>query len=188
MHKRQRGTLDSDIPAAELDLEIAEPPKKKRGRPPGSRNKPALARDVVPPTEDARVKADYGSDPSTIISRQLTMLDWAQQVMRNSLLRAYERKTVELHEKDVVKLEKMSNAIVRAVDALRKSSDLAEELSSRMSPEQLLEAAIGKLEAQDAPTVRYAIRRLKAHLERVAPAAKSGEGVHTAASAIAELE
>jgi len=135
--------------------------------------------------------ADYKySDPDTIVARQLSMLDWAQQAMRNEMQRAMQSKGVSVQLADIVRLEKLSNAIVKAIEALKRSSDLADELSARMTPEQLLEAALKKIEGQDIATVNYAIKRLRAHRERIAPIDgfdKIALGERSAAQTIAEL-
>ena len=110
-------------------------------------------------------------DPDSIVSRQLTLLDWAQQAMRNEMQRRMQGKGVSIELADIQKLEKLSNAIVRAIEALKKSSDLSEELANRLTPEQLLEAALKKIEGQDLATVTYAIKRLRAHRERLQPTA-----------------
>lgn len=152
---------------------------RKPGRPPGSRNK------------TGRAKTDYNhSDPDTICSRQLSMLEAAQKAMKRDLdrLESGEEKWVDV--KTILALEKLSNAVVRAIDALKKSADLADELASRLTPEQLLEAAIKKLEAQDLPTIKYAIKRLRAKREQLAPSAeavKPADPEDTAAAAIAGL-
>jgi hypothetical protein len=145
-------------------------PKRKRGRPPGSRNKPQTTNPVrlTPPSADPGADYRY-ADPETIIARQLSMLDWAQQACRNEMQRAMQGKGLHIDVRDIEKLEKLSNAIVRAVDALKKSADLADELSKRLTPEQLLEAALKKVEGQDAATIRYAIKRLRAYLEKLGP-------------------
>ncbi len=145
-------------------------PKRKRGRPVGSKNKKDA---LLPPSRMAAASPGVGedfrhSDISTIIARQFSMLDLAQQAVRNWMLAgAASADGLHVGEGDLAKLEKLSNAIVRAVDGLKKSSDVADEMSKRMSPEQLLEAACQKLEAQDLPTLRYFIKRLKAYSERL---------------------
>ena len=167
----------------------AEAPKK-RGRPPGARNIPTTMPILTPPAD--RVKGDYKhADPETIISRQLSMLDWAQQALRNEMMSGFQAKGTHIDTKDIERLEKLSNAIVRAVDALKKSSDLSEELAKRLTAEQLLEAAIAKVEAQDIKTLKYAIKRLRAYLETLGPVRfqdRQEIGEVTATGAIAALE
>lgn len=170
-------------------------PQKRRGRPPGVRNRkkdengnsiPPLAPPSTRPLEDLR-----HADPDTIVARQLTMLDWAQQAMRNEMKRAMQAKGNWICSEDISKLDRLSQGILKTIDALKRSSDLASEMAARLSPEQLLEAAIKKLEAQDIATLNYAIKRLRAHRERIAPVdgfAKLQMGEpSTAAGAIAEL-
>lgn len=177
-------------------MDFRDPDKPRRGRPPGVRNKKkdvhgeAVPR-LVPPS--SQPLEDYRHvDPDTIVSRQLTMLDWAQQAMRNEMKRAMQAKGQWIGGDDIAKLEKLSQAIVRSIDALRKSDDLAKEMASRMSPEQLLEAALAKIEGQDLATLNYAIKRLRAHRERLAPVGgfdkiQMGEAPPNAAAAIASL-
>ncbi len=147
--------------------------KPRRGRPPGSRNRPKDEHgESVPPLRPPATVPleDYGhSDPDTIVARQLTMLDWAQGALRNEMKRAMQGKGQWIQYEDIAKLEKLSMAIVRAIDALGRANELATEMASRMSAEQLLEAALKKIEAQDIATLNYAIKRLRAHRERLAP-------------------
>lgn len=132
------------------------------------------------------------ADPAAIVSRQLTLLDWAQQAMRNEMQRAMGQKGSWIGREDVDKLEKLSNGIVRAITALQKMADLTDELARRMTPEQLLEAALRKVEGQDLATIRYAIKRLRAYHNEVgikggAATAQQG-GPMTAAESIAGLD
>ncbi len=174
--------------------------KPRRGRPPGVRNRPKDEHgDSIPPVRlrppSSVPLEDYDhADPDTIVSRQLTMLDWAQQAMRNEMKRAFQAKGTHIGIEDITKLEKLSQAIVRSIQALKASDDLAKEMAARMSPEQLLDAALKKIEGQDIATLNYAIKRLRAHRERVAPIAgmdkiQMGEpaAVATASDAIADL-
>jgi hypothetical protein len=152
----------------EVSLEADTQPKR-RGRPKGSRNAPALFKPILTPPAD-EVKGDYKhADIDTIIARQLSMVDWAQQATRNEMMRAYQAKGLSVQVADIERLTALSTAIMRSVDALKKSSDLASELASRMTPEQLLEAALAKIEGQDIKTLRYAIRRLRAYVDRLGP-------------------
>jgi hypothetical protein len=161
---------------------------KKRGRPPGVRNKPRAA---VPPSTTPLADYHY-PDPNAMVARQLSLLDWAQQAMRNEIERGMQGRGISIQDVDVARLEKLSNALVRAIQALRQVSDLADELSKRLTPEQLLEAALKKVEGQDAATLRYAIKRLRAYLEKIAPVSQAhrmqlGEPL-TASAAIAALD
>jgi hypothetical protein len=145
----------------------ATPPARRRGRPKGSRNKPALRREVPPgqkPLDDYR-----HVDPDALISRQLTLIDWAQQALRNEMQRAMQGEGKWIQPGDIGKLSELSNALVRSLDALKKHNDLAEELQKRLTGQQLLEAALKKVEGQDLPTIRYAIKRLRAYVEKLAP-------------------
>lgn len=169
--------------------------KRKAGRPKGSRNiKPTMVPiEIGRNAITHRPNDDYRhADPGAIISRQITMLDWAQQSVRNTMKVIHEDKHAELHVRDIEKLEKMSNGILRIIEALRKYSDLAEELSKRMSAEQLFEAAIKKIEGQDIATINSVIRRLRLYRATIAPE-HNGDKVQmmdaqNATDAIAALE
>lgn len=160
--------------------------KKKRGRPPGSRNKGRL----VPRSDEPL--ADYRhADPDAIINRQFQLLDWAQQALRNEIKSAFGEHGKSISSSDIGKLSDLSNAIVRACDALKKHNDLADELEKRLSGGKLLEAALRKIEGQDLATVRYAIKRLRAYLETMTPDTREHDRGTTstiASSAIASLD
>lgn len=151
---------------------VDDSPRRKRGRPPGAKNKPkpeisAPMPRLVPPSSTPF--DDYRhADPGAIISRQISLLDWAQQALRNEMMgaRAAERMVDNRH---VERLEKLSNGILRAIDALKKYDGLAEELMKRMSPEQLLDAAVRKIEGQDLATLNAVIRRLRLYRSKLAP-------------------
>lgn len=159
---------------------------KKRGRPPGSRNKGRL----VPRSDEPL--ADYRhADLDAIIDRQFTLLDWAQQALRNEMSRGFGEKGEHISSADVGKLSDLSNALVRACDALKKHNDIADELEKRLSGGKLLEAALRKIEGQDLATVRYAIKRLRAYLETMTPDKREhdrGPAPTVASSAIASLD
>lgn len=151
-----------------------EPIVKRRGRPPGSKNKtPAMPKHeelVEPKIEHKGAQADYRhADPATIVSRQFKLLDWAQQAARNEMQRAFQESGKMIANVDVKKLCDLSSAIVNAINALKKVSDVAEELQSRMTPEQLLEAALKKVEGQDLATIDYAIKRLRIYRHKIQP-------------------
>lgn len=167
-------------------------PHRYRGRPVGSKNKtkPKLFTRVS--TETAtnvpRALADYQhADPHSLIERALCLVDWQLTAMRDEMLSATgspdaSRRTLEL-----------SNSLVRCIESLKKYNDVADELQKVMSPEQLLEAALKKIEGQDLATLKYAIKRLRAHQERLGPivAAIKPAAVNaddSATAAIASLE
>lgn len=123
-------------------------------------------------------------DPDSMCSRQLSMIAVAQTRLRKEMDAGLRADSISLS--DIQMLEKLSNSLVRAIEALKKSSDLAGELASRLTPEQLLEAALAKIEGQDVPTLRYAVKRLRAHMERMAPSPTTS-AVTSATDAIAAL-
>jgi hypothetical protein len=171
------------------------PEKPRRGRPPGSRNRLPTAFTgtpiLTPPANEPG--ADYKhADIETIISRQLSMIDWAQQALRNEMMSAHQAKGISIQAADLNRIETLSNAIVRTVNGLKASSDLAQEIAKRLSPSQLLEAALAKIEAQDRATLKAAIRRLRAYLEKLGPVGfqdkQSLKELTTSGGAIASLE
>lgn len=169
----------------------AEP--KRRGRPPGSPNRPKV--EVAPrelPPSSPPGEDFFHPDVDSMVSRQLALINWAQQALRNEMKRGMQASGERVLLDDVKKLVELSNALARTVESLKRTSDLAEEMASRMSPAQLLEAAIKKVEGQDLATIRSAIRRLRAHLASLAPvtsqeALAMGE-TKNAVGAIAALE
>lgn len=176
-------------------MESDEP--KRRGRPPGSRNKPKEPEQRLAPPSST-VKADYRHvDLSAMVERQAALIDWAQQAVRNEMNRAMGNKGTFIDERDVKKLSELSNALVRCLEAIKKADDLEELIKNRLSGEQLLELALRKIEGQDIATLNYAIKRLRAHRERIAPVdglakmqmgeRKDEPAEQTATSAIAEL-
>jgi hypothetical protein len=98
----------------------------------------------------------------TLISRQFVLIDKAQLILRADLFGPDGENGV-LDESDVERLLKLSNALARSIDALRKASDALEVLSTNLTPEQLLEAALKKIESQDVGTISHAIRRLRSY-------------------------
>src|SRR5688572_18899161 len=99
------------------------PAKRRRGRPPGRRNKPVLAQPILVPPSSSPGLDFADADVDSIVARQLSMVSWAQQALRNEMMRAYQAKGVSISFNDIEKLEKMSNAIVRSVDGLKKASN-----------------------------------------------------------------
>lgn len=174
--------------------ESTQLPKRKPGRPKGSRTRPALMRQgqSVPRGPMASGEDYRHADPSAVVSRAFVLLDWASAAVRIEMQRSMERPSQEIvfDDKDMKRLEALCNAIVRAMDGMKKAAGLADELAARKTPEELLEIALKKIEGQDLSTINYAIKRLRAYRERLAPVAgfdkmQMGE---TAASAIASLE
>lgn len=131
---------------------------KKRGRPPGSRNRRVS---LIGPPNAKRPKSDYDhADPETLVSRQLALVETAQIWLRDEMA-AVSKGDEPAFDFDLRKLHELSQALCRTIESLKRASDCAEEMAKRLSPEQLLEAALKKLEAQDAATIEYAIKRLR---------------------------
>jgi hypothetical protein len=148
----------------------------KRGRPKGSRN-----RKNIPVVSEVR-----HSDPSTLVERQFVIAEWMQSAFREEIRRRMGEPRLHINSDDVKRFESLTMSLSRAVESLKKVSVMADELASRMSAEQLLDAALKKIEAQDTGFVKYSIKRLKAHLERVLPKAAQID-TETAADALRGL-
>lgn len=157
------------------------PMRRKAGRPPGSRNKPSLQRQ---PTPNARTLT---GDPDKLVTSQLALVEWYQACMRLEMQRKMDTHDPRVTPEDTKRLMDMSNALVRAVVALQKVSNVAEELSKRLTPAELLEAAIKKLEGQDVKVLDYAIKRLRLAKTLVRKAAGEGAPGASAAEALAAL-
>lgn len=192
----------------ENDAELppwTEPREKRRGRPPGAKNKAKpIAVDVpletptpVSPTGRLMPPSSvpfegYNADPLAIATRQFAILDWMQQALRNEMKAAMQAKGKWISIDDIEKAERLSNGIVRGMDALKKAVGAAEEMKKKLTPAQMLEHSIKTIEGQDMATQRAVIKRLRAHIATLAP--QTGLDVHamgdsrSAASMIDDLE
>ncbi len=179
------------------DFETPEPVKRKRGRPPGVKNRQPMV--IVPdgPRETPpgfEPMDDYRhADPLTMVSRNYAMLDWAQQALRVEMKRGLGAdKGMRVSELDIAKLLDLSNTLMRMLEAHKRAIGVAEELAKAKTPAELLEISIRKIEGQDLPTLQAVIRRLREHRAKLAPVTrrdnKMMEGVFkTAVAAVAEL-
>lgn len=142
-------------------------PEQKRGpgRPKGSKNKKRL----VPPGPGRALNDFKYADPMTLIARQFSLVDWAQQALRNEMTRGMQAEGTRIGQDDIERLVQLSGALSRSVDALRKANTALEALKDGLTPAELLEAALKKIEGQDLPTINYAIKRLRAYRAMVAP-------------------
>lgn len=125
-------------------------------------------------------------DPEHLIEQQLQLLADVQGALADDFRRARESGEKWVDAKFIMSLGRHSQAIAKSVESLKKSSDVAEEMAKRMTSEQLLDAALRKIESGDTATLNYAIRRLRAH--RDAAAVPQATSVVSAAEAIERLE
>lgn len=172
------------------DTEAAQ--RRKPGRPKGSRNKPRDGyRSPFEPVVIPPHRADRVIDPLRLVDDQLRLLSWTQELITEDMRKAVDGKhNASPGGTDVRKLADLSAAIAKVLDAMRRSHELADELAKRLSPEQLLELAIVKIEGQGIKTINYAIRRLRAYREKIAPVTNA-DMLHigvTAADALESLE
>jgi carbamoylphosphate synthase large subunit len=129
---------------------------------------------------DQPLRAYRHADPATMLSRQLAIIDAAQDYLDAKL------RSGEFTERECKTMVGMCSALNSTVQALARSSKFAEELAARMTPRQLLDAAIEKLEAQDEPTLTYCIRRLRAARAKI-PVKREPATTATAVGALASL-
>lgn len=127
----------------------------KRGRPKGSRNVPKRWEPL------AGVGAKRSLDPTDMVNDQMALLHFAQCSLRKMLA---EEGITDASSRTLLST---STAIAKAVQALKGCADLEDEMSKRLSPEKLIEAAILKIESQDESLLVYTIRRLNEALRRV---------------------
>lgn len=180
----------------EID-EVEVKPKKKMGRPPGTRNGhkltplaklPRWSNYISPPKMDYRYE-----DIETLVARQLSMVGLAQDRIREEMIgvnkdgdERYMGDKIVTTE-DIERLLDLSATLVRSIDALQRCTKVAEELKSKLTPEQVLEAAIKKIESQDLNTLSNIIQRL-ARFRKKNPSNNKYMKTVAAADSIADLE
>jgi hypothetical protein len=180
----------------DVPVEVSRP----RGRPKGSTaNRPGKKLLPVaklskwdnyntPPMMDYRHE-----DIETLVGRQLSMVGLAQDRVRYEMLGLTEdgqpnkiaKRTIDVV--DIERLNDLSMALVRSIDALQKCSKVAEELSRKLSPADQLRAAVDKIKAQDVPTLTEIISQLVKHRKRDPKHNKHAKTI-AAANTIAALE
>jgi hypothetical protein len=168
--------VDVDALAARMQAKF-----KKAGRPKGAKNKPPS---LAPPAWKRAAADIKHSDPQTLVDRQLVLAEWMQGSLTEEVRRRLTSQNPFITVDDVKRFDVMTTCLATAIRTLKGVNDLAEEMSKRMTGEQLLEAAVDKIEAQEPQTIRWAIKRLKATLERRVPKAAP---LRTATDALAEL-
>lgn len=154
---------------------------KRRGRPPGKKNEPSLA----PPGWRKPLAEIQHADPRALIDEQLVIAQWMQKSIKETIrLRITGDKAQGILMADVKAFEVMTGCLATAIRSLEKVDAVADEMSRRLSAEQLLEAALKKIESHEPQTIKWAIKRLKARLEL---AATPRAPLVTASDAIADL-
>ncbi len=179
------------------ELPPAEPTKRGRGRPRGSRTRmktaAILERPMVqtPPgvylnasTPAPRLDFKY-ADPETLAARNMSLIDHAQQALRHELGVGFQSNGKSVSPHDIQKILDLCAALDRAASGMLRVQKVVEELSKNLTPEQTLEKAILKIMGQDTATQRAIINRLEASLKRLQR--KVRPQVATATDAIAEL-
>jgi hypothetical protein len=122
-------------------------PKRGRGRPKGSKTRPR-------PEPLAGVASRRALDPSDMVNDQLALLHYAQCSIRKMMVEE------GMSDRASKNLLTTSQGIAKSIEALRRCTDLEDEMARRLSPEKLLEAAISKLESQNLEIISYAVKRL----------------------------
>lgn len=169
--------------------------KPRRGRPPGKGNRltpisklPTWSNYVVPPKMDYRYE-----DIQTLVARQLSMVGLAQDRIREEMIGVdKDGKKTYMGDKtitsmDIERLMDLSATLVRSIDALQRCTKVAEELQKKLTPEQVLEAAIMKIQAQEPHTLSDIIKRLNRYRLKH-PKTNVRSMTIAAADSIADLE
>lgn len=182
------------------DLPPPEVLPRRRGRPPGSKNKksyegpkgfaPAV---MTPPAftdgngnQLTRLDFKY-ADPETLAARNMSLIDHAQQALRHELGSGFQADGKSIHQYDVEKIVALCAALDRAATGMLRVQKVAQELGKNLTPEQTLEKAILKIQGQDVATQRKIIERLDKGLRKLTRAPAKVK-VATATDAIAALE
>lgn len=181
-----------------LAMENLEDRPKKIGRPPGRRNGNKLIplgklskwdNYTTPPKMDYRHE-----DIETLVGRQLSMVGLAQDRVRQEMLGTTAEGQPGEYAKpitldDVERLNDLSAALVRSIDALQRATKAAEELRKKLTPEQVLMAAVEKIKAQDVATITEIIKQLTKHRNKDGRHNKNAaQRTVAAADGIASLE
>jgi hypothetical protein len=155
--------------------------KFKKKKPVVKKVEPSLA----PPGWRKALAETQHADPRTLVDEQLVLAQWMQNSFKEhirQLLTGSQPKGITLA--DVKAFEVMTSCLATAIRTLEKVDAVADEMSRRLTGEQLLEAALVKIESHEPQTIRWAIKRLKARLELTTT--KSAPLV-TATDALADL-
>ncbi len=186
-----------------MDDQLPEIPKRKRGRPPGSKNR---ARHIAEgPREKAEGQKPYDdyahADPMAMAARLYSEVDWQLSAIRNQRAK-YTEKATGRFDKNVAQgeqvdfgavddLSKVAGTLEKAMKAHERALVLAEKLAKLKTPAQVLQAAIDRIKGQDLPTLRNIIKELKKYMAAIAPVSQSNAlaaGSASAADFINELE
>jgi hypothetical protein len=125
------------------------------------------------------------ADPRTLVDEQLVIAQWMQDSFKETIRkRLAGSKPQGILLEDVKVFEQMTSCLATAIRTLEKVDAVAEEMSKRLSAEQLLEAALKKIESHEPQTIKWAIKRLRARLELAAP---QRAPLVTATDALADL-
>lgn len=185
--------MDSDLP----DLPPTEP-KRRRGRPVGSKNKPKFGSQVqkvpvqTPPqivvNGKAQTHLDFKyADPETLAARNMSLIDHAQQALRHELGIGFQADGKSISQYDVDKIVDLCSALDRAAAGMLRVQKLAQEIARNDTPEQTLEKAVLKIMGQDTATLRSIIQRLDKHCKKLVAGKTEKQTVQTATDAIAAL-
>lgn len=174
-------------------------PKRKPGRPKGSRNKKTLSNRlamepvITPPPvwneqRNAQVLLDFKyADPETLAARNMSLIDHAQQALRHMLTQGFQADGKSVSGDDIEKIVALCAALDRAATGMLRVQKAAQEIQKNLSPKQVLEKAILKIMGQDTATQRYVLRRIEDNLKSLKKRQDKVAEVKTATDAIAEL-
>ena len=163
--------------------EPTEPVRRKRGRPPGVRNKPKAEIVEAPAVVQAKKTVermvapssvpmdDYRhADPAALVARLYSMCDWASQCLMNEMKVGIGAKEgMRISALDIEKLVDVGNSLEKALSSHKRAIDILEKLKGSKTPEELLEIAIQKIEGQSLATLSATIKRLRDKRKTFAP-------------------
>lgn len=103
--------------------------------------------------DEVSAKVDFGPSVERLIRAQLDLIDRQQSAMCGAVTAGHS---------DLAKLETLSRSIHRAVEAVAAAQRAYKDIADQLTPSQLVDALIRKLEVEDVAVLGYAIRRLVA--------------------------
>lgn len=144
---------------------------KKRGRPPGAKNKPKpYEADRLMPQSTIPFDDYKHPDPLAMVSRLYTECDWAMQALHNSLRKGMGHASGErVSLEDSEKMARVAASLEKAIVTHGRAIKLTQALQSQKTPAELLEIAIKKIEGQTLATQRTILQRLRNTIARLGP-------------------
>jgi hypothetical protein len=151
-----------------------DPPKKKRGRPPGVKNKPkGSPEDRLMPPSLVPFEDYKHPDPLAMVSRLYTECDWAMQALSNEMKKGLGHKEGQrVSFEDAEKLARVAASLEKTIVTHGRALKLMAQLRADKTPEQMLRIAINKIKGQSLATQRAILVELKEHIRKLGPIGK----------------